>query len=66
MSPIPKRKTERAPAIDKLLKPAIVAAVAMTAYVIMQGLKSEVREEHAIEAGETVEFSDVTLFCFVS
>ena len=43
MPPIPKRKTERAPAVDKLLKPAIAAAIAMLAYVIMQAMTSEVR-----------------------
>jgi len=42
MAPIPNRKTERAPPIDKLLKPAVVAVAAMMAYVIMQGLKSEI------------------------
>lgn len=42
MAPIPKRSTERAPAVDKLLKPAIVAVAAMMVYVIMQGLKAEI------------------------
>ena len=49
MPPIPKRKTERAPAVDKLLKPAIAAAIAMLAYVIMQAMTSEVNKNDNIE-----------------
>jgi hypothetical protein len=44
MPPIPKRKTERAPAVDKLLKPAIGVVVALLAYIITQAMKSEVRK----------------------
>lgn len=44
MPPIPKRKTERAPAVDKLLKPAIAVVVALLAYIITQAMKSEVRK----------------------
>jgi hypothetical protein len=43
MAPIPKRKTERAPAIDKLLKPAIGVAIALVAYYSFQGLDLDVR-----------------------
>jgi len=42
MPPIPKRKTERAPAVDKLLKPAIAVVVALLAYIITQAMKSEI------------------------
>jgi hypothetical protein len=44
MPPIPKRKSERAPAVDKLLKPAIAVTMALLAYIIMQAMKSEVRK----------------------
>jgi hypothetical protein len=43
MAPIPKRKTERAPAIDKLLKPAIGVAIALVAYYSFTGLDLDVR-----------------------
>eukprot|EP00586_Coscinodiscus_wailesii_P000859 CAMPEP_0172490078 /NCGR_PEP_ID=MMETSP1066-20121228/20437_1 /TAXON_ID=671091 /ORGANISM="Coscinodiscus wailesii, Strain CCMP2513" /LENGTH=422 /DNA_ID=CAMNT_0013258383 /DNA_START=95 /DNA_END=1363 /DNA_ORIENTATION=- len=42
MGPIPRRKTERAPAIDKLLKPAVGVALAIFAYVFLQGFTSEI------------------------
>jgi hypothetical protein len=43
MAPIPKRKTERAPPIDKLLKPAIGVGLALLAYQFFKGLDAEVR-----------------------
>eukprot|EP00550_Attheya_septentrionalis_P009085 CAMPEP_0198284394 /NCGR_PEP_ID=MMETSP1449-20131203/3866_1 /TAXON_ID=420275 /ORGANISM="Attheya septentrionalis, Strain CCMP2084" /LENGTH=434 /DNA_ID=CAMNT_0043981433 /DNA_START=56 /DNA_END=1357 /DNA_ORIENTATION=+ len=42
MAPIPKRKTERAPAIDKLLKPAIGVAIALVAYYSFTGLDLDI------------------------
>mmetsp|Transcript_1727 Transcript_1727/g.2484 ORF Transcript_1727/g.2484 Transcript_1727/m.2484 type:complete len:433 (-) Transcript_1727:872-2170(-) len=42
MAPIPKRKTERAPPIDKLMKPAIGIGLALLAYQFMKGLTSEI------------------------
>jgi hypothetical protein len=43
MAPIPKRKTERAPPVDKLLKPAIGIGLALLAYQFFKGLDAEVR-----------------------
>jgi hypothetical protein len=42
MAPIPKRKTERAPPIDKLLKPAIGVGLALLVYQFFKGLDAEV------------------------
>ena len=42
MAPIPKRKTERAPAVDKLIKPAGGIALALLGYFVLQGLQAEV------------------------
>lgn len=42
MGLVPKRKTERAPAVDKLLKPAVGVALAMLAYFVIQGFQAEV------------------------
>lgn len=43
MGLVPKRKTERAPPVDKLLKPAVGVALAMLAYFVIQGFQAEVR-----------------------
>jgi len=43
MPPIPKRKTEKAPPIDKLIKPAIGIGLALLAYQFFKGLDAEVR-----------------------
>ena len=40
--PTNKRKTEKPPAIDKLLKPAIGVVLAFVAYYFMKGLETEV------------------------
>eukprot|EP00591_Stephanopyxis_turris_P006849 CAMPEP_0195518538 /NCGR_PEP_ID=MMETSP0794_2-20130614/13101_1 /TAXON_ID=515487 /ORGANISM="Stephanopyxis turris, Strain CCMP 815" /LENGTH=447 /DNA_ID=CAMNT_0040647521 /DNA_START=26 /DNA_END=1369 /DNA_ORIENTATION=- len=42
MARVPKRKTERAPAVDRLLKPAVGVVLAMMAYYMFQGLQSEI------------------------
>ena len=42
MSPVPRRRTERAPDIEKLIKPALGVALALFAYIFLQGLNSEV------------------------
>lgn len=42
MAPVPRRKTERAPAVDKLMKPAIGVVLAFMGYYVFQGLQSEI------------------------
>jgi len=42
MGPIPKRKTERAPPVDKLWKPAGGVGLALLAYFIIQGFQVEI------------------------
>jgi len=42
MARIPKRKTERAPAVDKLMKPAAGVALALLAYYCMKGITNEI------------------------
>lgn len=39
---VPKRKTERAPAVDRLAKPVGGAILAMVAYFVVKGLNSEI------------------------
>jgi hypothetical protein len=45
MPPQHKRKTSKAPPIDKLIKPAIGIGLALLAYQFFKGLDSEVRSE---------------------
>lgn len=42
MGTVPKRKTERAPAVDRLIKPAGGVGLALLAYFILQGLQAEI------------------------
>lgn len=42
MGPVPKRKTQRAPAVDKLMKPAGGIGLALLAYFILQGFQTEI------------------------
>ena len=42
MGRVPKRKTQKAPPVDKLLKPAAGVAIAMMAYYFMKGLTNEI------------------------
>lgn len=42
MGRVPKKKTQKAPPVDKLLKPAAGVAIAMMAYYFMKGLTNEI------------------------
>ena len=42
MAPKPKRKTEHAPPVEKLIKPMAVAIVAMLAYNVLKGVSMEI------------------------
>jgi len=42
MAPTPKRKTARAPAVDKLMRPVSAVVVVLLAYFVYQGIQAEV------------------------
>jgi hypothetical protein len=48
MPPQHKRKTSKAPPIDKLIKPAIGIGLALLAYQFFKGLDSEVRKHGSV------------------
>mmetsp|Transcript_17373 Transcript_17373/g.25204 ORF Transcript_17373/g.25204 Transcript_17373/m.25204 type:complete len:452 (+) Transcript_17373:93-1448(+) len=73
MGRIPKRKTERAPPIDKLLKPAIGIGLAILGYYFFQGIQSEIpridiQDELAVREvffGEGESNKDYVVLCHV-
>lgn len=59
MGTVPKRKTERAPAVDRLIKPAGGVGLALLAYFILQGLQAEVsffRKTMSLKEGDKKTF----------
>jgi len=42
MAPTPKRKTARAPAVDKLMRPVSAVVVVLLAYFVYQGIQAEI------------------------